>query len=126
MTTTSDINTRNRKVRHLFVGLVFLFGSAALQAQRDSQSYGNNQSLVKEEATAFAYTFQVKGIYNRAEAKQFAESSRGLFDGVPVFDEKTGWFTCHTTYALDGGDVRLKIEWMGYELNQFKAMEIRE
>jgi hypothetical protein len=63
---------------------------------------------------------------DRALAKEFSEMARGLFDGVPEFDEKTSSFSCHTVYALNGEDVRLKIENMGYVLNWFKAIEIRE
>lgn len=126
MPTTINENTFGEFIRGLTACLLLLVGITASRAQSHHQNDGNTRDFTKDEVAAFAYTFKINGVTNRASAKDFAEIARGLFDGIPEFDEKTGWFTSHTSYALDEGDVRLKIEWMGYELNQFKAIEIRE
>jgi len=126
MPTTINENTFGEFIRGLTACLLLLVGITASRAQSHPQNNGNTRDFTKDEVAAFAYTFQINDITDRASAKDFSESARGLFDGIPEFDEKTTWFTCYTTYALDGEDVRLKIEWMGYELKQFKSIETRE
>lgn len=75
--------------------------------------------------TKRSYVFKVEKIENIAQAKEFTEVTRGLFDCIPNFNEKNNSFHYSSNLMFFEKEINEKLNQFGYLLLYFKE-DIRE
>ncbi|MFM9004316.1 MAG: hypothetical protein ACKOSR_02250 [Flavobacteriales bacterium] len=67
------------------------------------------------------YVFEIRQVHNRAEAKEFSEQARGLFDCVPAYNDRSNQFSFKGRFAFEERDIVEKLADLGYEAIYFKS-----
>jgi hypothetical protein len=74
----------------------------------------------EEQVGVYKYSFKIENIFSRADAKEFAENSRGLFDCIPLFDEDLDEFKFSSEIPYMKKEVEEKLSNLGYKLTEFQ------
>jgi len=125
MSTTLNAHSENSLGHFVALVMCFLFASTGY-AQAVESTASDLKKNSKEEIVSFTYTFRLKGVSDRASAKDFSESARGLLDCVPFFDDRTDSFTFQSAYSFEGVDINAKLADLGYSAEYFKQVEAGE
>ena len=121
MTTTLTPNTIPYAIRLFAFCLVFsLITRTAIAQSRIQEESKVSAGTVASTSDFETYVFQISQVRNRAEAKEFAEQARGLFDCVPNYSERTGLFSFKARFAFDEKDIVEKLTGLGYQVIYFK------
>lgn len=69
-----------------------------------------------------SYEFKIDKLENIAQAKEFTEATRGLFDCIPNFNEKDNSFYYSSSTIFFEKEINEKINQFGYTLVYFKEI----